>query len=199
MSTYIRSNLFPLLTVLFLALGCELFTTRTPEPPTGATGVGWEFPYMPYTVLDNLVTAVRGRSSVDYMRSFTSDEAGGGGFSFVADPETASRHPGLFDDWRFERERAHVESLFNSMNLPEDSLAALSYEVERETLVGDSAYLVARYELDLGHLRPTAPRRMRGRLEFRLLRQGDGGWYVQRWVDLHISGYHCWSDLKACF
>ena len=184
---------------LLIPTGCELFTTRTPEEPEGTSGEGWRFPLTQMTVLDNLVSAIGRRSEVDYMRAFDLGGVEVPSLEFHADPETASNHPGIFDDWGIEKERAHIQSLLSPTNLPYDSLSELVIEIDRETVLGDSADLVAQYHLHLGHLRDSAPRDMEGRLEFRLFRAMNGGWFVQRWVDFRIAGQACWSDLKAQF
>jgi ketosteroid isomerase-like protein len=149
--------------------------------------------------MDNLRDAVGRRSSPDYMRSFASGEDGGPELVFMADPTTALSHPGLFDNWSFQRELAHTQSLFSTANLRLDSIAEAEFEVKSLPVLGDSALVSATYTLKLGHSREGAPRRMAGRLEFRMLRDTDGAWKIYRWLDFSLSGEPCWSDLKAWF
>jgi len=179
--------------------GCELFTTRTPETPTGTSGDEWRFPFTPQTVLENLISAVESRSTVDYMRNFEAGGADSAGFEFLPDPETAANYPGVFDDWNAKDELAWVQSLFSPSNIPPDSLTRLEVTTNRETVIGDSADLTAQYSLHVGHIRPTVPRDMAGRLKFKLLRASSGGWYVFRWADFRSPDHACWSDLKAQF
>ncbi len=186
--------------ILILLSGCDLFSTRNPEEPAGGSTSEWQFPRTPRVVVENLEVSVGRRSSADYMRSFLPDEGEGSDFIFEPDPETAANNPDKFAAWDIERERSCVQSLFSTSNLPLDSLAELSIVLTREpVLLGDSADLSADYELAVGHLRDAAPRRMKGYLDFKMVRTADGGWYVYIWRDKRLAGQHCWSDLKAQF
>lgn len=179
--------------------GCELFTTRTPEKSSGSSEQGWQFPFTPSIIIENLVSAVGRRSVADYMQAFETGELESSQMEFIPDPETVSNYPGVFESWSNKRERSHVQSLFSPVNLPYDSLAVLELSIDRETVIGDSADISAQYVLHLGHLRDSAPREMEGRLEFRLRRSEQYGWYVCRWIDYRLAGRPCWSDLKAQF
>lgn len=189
-----------LLKALSLAVltGCELFTTRQPEPPTGPGG-GWQFPQDPPRVLQNLSESVGRRSTVDYLRSLASSEVNLPAFQFIADPAAAAKYPERFAEWGLSEETAHIQALFASSNLPLDSLAGLVFTGSLQQLQGDTVWITSGYQLHLGHRRDDAPRDVSGQLEFRLLRGADGGWYIQRWTDQRYGGKACWSDLKVKF
>jgi hypothetical protein len=189
---------FRLLSLLLLILsGCDLFTTRTPEDPEGTTG-GWTFPSSPEIVTSNLEVSIGRRSSVDYLRSFISEDVDSIFYEFKADPETVSNYPGIFEDWGIKHEQSFIDALFS--NLPLDSLSELTLIIREERPVsGDAWQLSADYELHVGHTRDEAPHYMEGALDFTLVRLTDGGWYISSWSDHRISGYYCWSDLKARF
>ncbi len=198
----IKLNLYSIFAIglvlsLLLLSGCELFSTRDPETPTGSSSGQWQFPTEPAVVLDNLQNAVGRRASVDYMRSFGIGEEDILGF--IPDPKTVANHPGVMDGWGFSREQKFVEALFNPAVLPLDSIASLTMEIIRETALADSAEISANYTLHLGHTVDNAPVEMEGRAEFMLNRGSDGGWRIHQWVDFRSSGAFCWSDLKAQF
>jgi hypothetical protein len=180
-------------------IGCELFTTRAVEPPSGSTGEGWILPLNPRAVIDNMGNAIERRSDVDYLKSLASDEVGLEPFKFHADPQTLVNYPNLFNEWSISQETNFAQSLFSPSTLPLDSMATVNFNIEQETVLGDSASLGAQYNLHLGHVRDSAPRQIEGWLDFYLLRGDDGGWYIQRWHDVRIGGQPCWSDLKAQF
>lgn len=179
--------------------GCELFSTRAVETPTGTSGEGWVLPLSPLTVMENLISSIGRRSDVDYMRSFASQDNGMQQFSFYPDPQSESSYPGVFEGWSNPHEEAFIQSLFSPTNLPLDSIAEFRFEVQQETVLGDSSSINAYYSLHLGHVRESVARNVDGRLEFYLLRGQDGGWYIQRWYDVRIGDQPCWSDLKAQF
>ena len=189
------------ITILALAVtlsGCDLFSTREPETPTGGGSGGWQFPYTPQQALDNITDAVGRRSSVDYIRSLASPDIGLDSFLFQADPGAAANHPLLFADWRLDDETAFAQVLFSSATLPLDSIAELELTDEEVAVVGDSSRVRGGYDLHLGHLRGAAPRQMSGQLEWSLARGSDGGWYITVWRDYRAAA-SCFSDLKAQF
>jgi len=179
--------------------GCELFTTREPEAPTGGGSGGWQFPLTPQQTMDNITDAVGRRSSVDYIRSLASPDAGLTSFLFQADPSAAANHPQLFADWGLDDETAFAQALFSSATLPLDSIAALDLDPQPATVIGDTARIRAQYDLHLGHKRGSAPRQMSGQLEWTLQRGSDGGWYIRLWNDYRNGSAPCFSDLKGQF
>ncbi|MBM3328583.1 MAG: hypothetical protein FJY67_03800 [Calditrichaeota bacterium] len=184
--------------VLLVGLaGCELFTTRTAEPPSGPVG-GWTFPSSPRVVVQNLESAVGRRSGPDYIRSFAGADAGSAGFTFIPDKQTAATHSERFLNWNYEREERFAQNLFRPAVLPYDSLSEFTSSIDRETILGDSSSLVAQYTWRAGHLNNPAPRDLSGRMDLTLRRASDGGWYIEKWSDSRTGG-DCLSDLKVYF
>jgi len=188
-----------LIIAVFVLNGCELFQTREPEPPTGISSGNWKFPRNPETVLSNLMNSVGRRSSADYMLTFSSSNLDSVEFRFEPDQQSLNNHPAVFENWNFERERKHVALLFDPSTLPLDSIASLTFDVDRHTVLNDSASIVADYKLHLGHIYKVSPTQMTGRMEFRLKRDIEGGWFVYHWIDMRIATDACWSDIKAQF
>jgi len=149
--------------------------------------------------VSNLISAVGRRSSGDYIRTLAAAESGLPAFQFVPDPQSDAANPGAFDRWDLASELRYGQALFTPATLPLDSVAQLELTIERKSSLSDTASLGCHYALHLGHKLANAPRDMSGRAEFTLLKGSDGGWYIQRWVDLRDAGAACWSDLKAAF
>lgn len=188
-----------LATAALSAAGCDLFTTRVPEPPDGGDGAGWRFPASWQLALDNIRSAVGRKSSDDYVRTLAAAESGLPPYVWTPDPATVAAYPGLFDDWNLAREQQHIQKLFARTNLPDDSLALLELTVERQTPRGDTAEVSCGYRLHIGQRPDSSLREMEGIADFRILKSGDGGWYIQHWSDTRAAGKACWSDLKAAF
>ncbi|MFC2150554.1 hypothetical protein ACFLQV_03520 [Calditrichota bacterium] len=182
---------------LIVLFGCELFTTRTPEEPNGGSGSGWQFPNSPEHVILNLENAFSIRSSLDYMRSFPTEEDSS--YSYVPDQQTVNNKPAAFEGWGLRNEQAFSEALFSKSNLPLDSLVIVDFPIEQRTLLGDSATLSIQYSMHIGHVRSDLAREFEGRSELQLWRSEDGGWIVRRWEDYRTSDLPCLSDLKAEF
>ena len=196
-----KSKFHYCLTILCICTltACDLFTTREPELPTGSSVGGRQFPRDPQTVVDNLIDAVGRRSSVDYMNTFSSDGTDSATFEYIPDPESVRNFPGRFDGWDLKQELRFSSALFATSTLPLDSLVNLEIDIDRETVIGDSARTSAQYDLHIGHLREGAPRQMSGKMEIELVKGNDGGWTVCKWIDVRLAGSSCLSDLKAHF
>lgn len=181
---------------MLLSAGCEFFSTRTPEDPTGGSD-SWQFPYTPETVATNLKVAIDSSNSDYYMESFLIAESDSADFIFDADPDAVADHPGVFEKWDIHQERRFIEVLFSK--LPQDSLIELTVDLtEERPISGNYVELSTDYLLSAG-LEADAPHRMKGRWDFGLKKAGNGGWYIERWQDHRNPDYSCWSDLKAYF
>ena len=194
MKLVVLTSAFCLLT---LTSGCDWFTTREPEEPTGGSKVEWEFPSSPRIVVDNLEVSVGQQSVRNYMLTFSAEDGENVEFTFIPDPQTEANNPAKFESWSLEQERNHVTSLFEK--LPEDSLVLFIDRNWELVVLGDSADLSAEYELNIGQVGDIASRLMAGYLDFALKRSKDGGWYVTHWQDKRTIEPYCWSDLKAQF
>lgn len=149
-------------------------------------------------VIENLKNSLGRRSAAEYIRNF-SDLPEGDVFRFIPDQETVVSFPGRFLDWDLERERKFSESIFAPSVLPNDSIASLEIVIEREILGTDSAEIVGQYELNLNHVLEDVPNAMFGQVQFSLVRNDEGTWAIRSWQDTRLSGFSCWSDLKASF
>ncbi len=192
-------RLFITLILFLLLTSCDLFTTRTPEPPNTPSGNHWRFPSLPRIAFDNFTSSLERRSIVDYMKSFSTDQDGPHCYRFVPDPQTAADYPFIFADWNLMNEQKFVQSLFNPNNFPLDSLIDVNLSIEREITLGDSSLLNAHYDIYIGHLRTTAPQNISGQMILYLCKLNDSGWYIWRWDDVREPGHSCFSDLKANF
>lgn len=176
--------------ILLFAGGCDLFTTRDPEPPSSGRG-SWQTPRVPLDVLDNLANALSERDAVNYLRSFDSDS-----FMFEADPVALSEDPTLAG-WDYGEESRHASRLFSAGTLPADSALTAIFLAPQETILGDSAVILTGYELAAGVALTGVPRRMAGTADFRLRMGGEGYWQIFRWRDTRTEGQSTWSDFKS--
>lgn len=177
--------------------GCELFTTRPAEIPTGSNGEGWVFPSSPEIALTNITSSVGRRSSSDYLHSLANPSVGLPTFRFRSDPQTANANPGVFDGWNYDRETQFTQALFSPGNLPNDSISVFDLTIQHQSRVNDTSDVICGYSAHLGHKLDRLPRLMTGQAGFRILRATDGGWYITEWSDVRTSDQPCWSDLKA--
>jgi hypothetical protein len=184
------NRLVLIISVLLLAAGCDLFTTRHAETPdTGRSS--WDIPRLPRDVLRNMTVALAERNAVDYMRSVHPDT-----FSFVPDAVTLSNHPEMAN-WGVDQESHHITQLLSGGVLPADSTLAVIFEDVEQTQLSDSAYLRENYTLLAGVTVPGVAHQLVGTAEFYLKMGPDGYWVIERWVDSRTEGQPTWSELKA--
>jgi hypothetical protein len=136
-------------------------------------------------------TSLFERNAVNYLLSFEE-----GSFEFIADPEALSQDPSL-EGWDYAVESAHINRLLSEGTLPGDSALAVVFLNLDQTTLGDSAEIVADYDLRAEVALTGAPGPMAGNAQF-LLRIGEAGyWQIYRWVDRRTEEASTWSDLKS--
>jgi len=173
-----------------LLSGCDLFSTRDPEPPNTGRG-SWEIPRVPEDVLTNLSRALYERNAVNYLLSFEEER-----FEFVADAEALQQNPSL-SGWDYQSESRHINSLFSVGTLPADSAVAVVFLSGEQTTFGDSSEIVADYSLQAQIALQGAPGPMAGTAYF-YMRIGEAGyWKIYRWQDQRTEEKSTWSDLKS--
>lgn len=181
---------FSLFILILLLAGCELFDTRDPQSPAGDQG-SWETPQQPRDVLTNLGLSLFEKNAANYLRSFDADS-----FLFIADPAVQQQQPSIAG-WDYAREQSHINSLFSEGSLPSDSAVFVVFTQTDETVLGDSAQVIASYSLTAQLALAGRPGDMRGESQFWFRVGREGYWVISRWTDLRTESEASWSDLKA--
>jgi len=156
--------------------GCETFSVREAEEPTGSATV-FEVPRNPTTVISNLINVVRNLDAINYEELFSDD------FIFIPDSkdvqEFDSYYPGVLTQWGADVEvevgnrlldPGRVELIWlvftGEPNVIEDS--DTSYVVKNDyeiTVVGEEWEMYHGTSIFSIHLEP------------------DGLWYINKWED----------------
>jgi hypothetical protein len=196
-----RANIH-LLTVSILVVlaqvGCNIFETRDPEPPTQSSST-----YVPATepslVFSNMTNAFRDLSSVNYTKSFADSSSAGRSFSFEPTQQAKIKYGGVFLTWNRQSEQQYFENMRSK--IPGGSAATLSFEsLTVQSLQSDSAQFEATYRLTAPHTVATAPTEATGKAQFLLIADRSRNWVIWRWIDLTTgTGTSSWSDLKGAF
>ena len=193
-----RSFIWVLLVGGLLLWRCDLFSTRTPEPPSeGGDPYAWIPPTEPDMVLSAITRAFRGLHKEDYLNLLAAPSDTSPGFVFVPDPQVAQQQGNLFENWGTGEEEAFIHNLFQQLDPQADQL--FTWEHTR-TEGGTQEYtLVTDYHLDLVYtgLRETLPTEMAGRAELSV-RLGPGNYYqIYTWRDIGADSVASFSALKA--
>ncbi len=178
------------LIMLVLATGCDLFATRTPEPPGTETGAYLQ-PDTPDQVLENLRNAIAELNAPNYRRSFSD------GFRFQPTAEAEAQNPSIWNGWSAQEEESYFRALVEAARLTSGNELRLT---DIEQTAGSVRYTVdASYVLVLNHRSTELPNTLQGRVAWSIEKGQDGLWYIATWTDNSIGTAASWSDLKAAF
>ncbi len=192
-----KKSLFVSLALVMLISGCNIFETRTPQPPQQQ-----QSDFLPPTiysiVIQNLQSAITDRNVNDYVACFSDLTTGGRPFIFQPSPTAGRQYESIFQNWGISSERGYFNNLISqSSSTSTPSLVLVPVE---EQPGADSAYYSANYTLIWPNKNSSAPQRVQGNLQFYLGVNTSGNWSIYRWVDTGTSDtVKTWSDLKAWF
>ncbi len=187
---------FLLASLLLSTIGCDILSTRDPEPPT--TGSSTFVPATaPELVLVNLKNAVSERNVENYMRCLVDTLSVSRSFQFVPTASAMGRYPAAFQTWTLQSERTWLSSLLALT--PTQGSASLALDGSFSVIVSDSAVYTAAYALVVQHALPGVPETVRGQLQFVLALDRSSQWSIVRWTDAPIGTDPSWSEWKGRF
>lgn len=184
--------------VLFCCLlhACDIFHTRTPEPPSNPTST-FNPPTSADIVLNNLKFAVAEANTDNYIRCF-SGGASSPPFLFIPSADAASLYASVFQDWTIEDERIY----FHNLGVPSQGTPFLTYENQQLVFSNsDSVIYTMDYKLFFPHQSAGEPQLVSGSMQVHLAADKQSRWSVYRWQDFKIpqDTLQTWSYLKAKF
>lgn len=177
---------------------CNIFETRTPEPPTQSSSS-----FIPATepslVFSNMSNAFRDLSSLNYIKSFADSSTAGRSFSFEPTPQAKVKYGGVFLFWNRQSEQQYFENLRSK--IPSGSTASLVFQtLTVQSIQSDSAQYEATYTITAPHSVASVPKQANGKAQFLLLADRSRNWVIWRWIDVPTtSNSFTWSDLKGEF
>ncbi len=164
---------------LLLLMGCDLFSTRDPEPPTGPNTS--DIATFHEEAPELMIAAIELRDPNQYMMLIDTS------LSYV--PPAGMENAAFFDAWDYEKENIFVQRLLSPDVLPPDSAATLSFQNPEVTEpTADSVIYVQGYQLEYHSVMTEIPTLYQGVVQWSLVRGDDGGWRVALWQDLAASG-----------
>ena len=186
------------LCVAVALIACNIFETRTPEPPTQSSSS-----YVPATepslVFSNMSNAFRDLNSLNYLKSFADSSTAGRSFSFEPTPQAKVKYGGVFQFWNRQSEQQYFENLRSK--IPAGSTASLVFQtLTAQSVQSDSAQYEATYTLVAPHTVASVSKQATGKAQFLLLADRSRNWVIWRWIDVPTgTSSFTWSDLKGEF
>lgn len=183
--------IFPL---SFLAISCELFTTRVAEVPNQNRS-NYETPFSAKKVIENLSNSLYDKNVQNYLSCFVDTLYSDKEYYFSASSEALSLYQ--MQGWGINEENGYLNAVFNKV--PKDIPINLTLrDTIYSSLGGDSAIYSATYDLNVP-LVDSYPNRYSGNLEFKMLRDQRSLWVIYFWKDTKSQTLPSWSELKGSF
>jgi hypothetical protein len=175
-----------LLTLAFA--GCDLFSTRTAEPPTQARS-NFQQPSTPDILIQDLVNSLQDKNVQNYISCLSDPAFTKATFTFS--PSSSA----LSDNWGIKNEEQYFNNL--KLKVPTDVPIVLNLTNVSFTPQGDSIFYSASYTLLVSTQDPNLPQNYQGDLRFNMIRDSRAVWSIYYWQDSKNSQLPTWSELKG--
>jgi hypothetical protein len=176
-------------------IGCDIFNTRVPEPPSEQSS-NYIQPTAPQIVITNFKNAIEDYNVDNYIKCFVDTSFSDKHFEFVHSLETGIDRS-LFYGWNLESEHHYLINL----GKPPYGIAGLILTNERSiNVTSDSVIYNYDYSLTYPHGNPNFPTSFSGNLQFYLsVDRNRTNWSIYKWLDFKTGSAYTWSYLKAVF
>jgi len=180
--------------ILLTVSGCDLFTTRTAEPPNQPRS-NYQQAVTPDLLIQNLINSLADKDVVNYLMCFSDTSYSQKVFTFSPSSSSLSQFPALGDNWGVKNE----EQYFNNMisKVPANSQIVLTISNPTMSPQGDSVFYSASYFLNVPATDPNLPQNYQGDLKFNMIRDSRSIWTIYYWQDSKSGSLPSWSELKG--
>jgi len=185
--------------IIFFISGCNIFQTRTPQPPQQSKS-NFIPPKTYDIVVQNLKYAIAEKNLVNYLYCLSDTNFGARKFSFVPALDIYVHYQQIFIDWdKNNSERNYFNNLIALSSSTSSPVLTLSSE--NYVLLGsDSVKYTANYVLLWQNNTSGAPQQAEGNLQFFLGIDQNRNWSIYRWIDLKLAdSLTTWGEMKAKF
>jgi len=184
--------------ILFALLinGCDLFTTRSAEPPTQSRS-DFQQAVTPDLLISNLVNSLKDLNVQNYLSCLSDSSYSQKIFAFSASSSALSQYPALSENWGKKNEELYFNTLKSKVTA--NLAITLTLSNVSESPEGDSLVYMASYYLNVPTNDATLPQNYQGTLIFNMIRDSRNVWAIYYWQDSKNSSTNLpsWSELKG--
>jgi hypothetical protein len=183
--------------ILFAILlsGCDLFTTRSAQPPNQARS-DYQQPVTWNLVVSNLVSSLQDLNVQNYLSCLSDSTFAPKNFTFSASSSALSQYPQLSDNWDKSDEQLYLYNIVNKIS--SNLYITLTLSNTSYTAYADSVVYSASYTLNVPTTDPSIPQNYQGTLIFHIIENSQSVWSIYYWQDSKSSSsLPSWSDLKG--
>jgi len=178
--------------LLFLS-GCDLLTTRDPEPPDNRPS-NYLTPSTTDILLNNFSQSFKDGYVEFYIECLVDPTFLSKKFRFIPSASALQSYP-VFNDWTTEGEKQYFNKLRSVIK--DNSTVTLSLSNQVFSPQGDSATVSADYHLFFNSKDTNFPSDYQGFLLFKLFLDKRNQWVIVEWQDIKKENYNSWSELKG--
>jgi hypothetical protein len=206
-----RRSVVSFVSILLMLSACDIFSTRTPEPPQNSNTFIWTPATTVETLVANFVGTLTALDPSNYTRCFiaSTDSTGSGAKAFTFKPRTGldPASQSIFTNWTVdgptESERAWLAKLAGL--LPNNSQLSVSLglntpiENSNTTASLTTSYIVAVPQSSGSVVADTARGSFEMQFQLVTTEQGTKEWRIVSWSDFPPSSgtSETWTDLKV--
>jgi hypothetical protein len=173
-------------------VGCDIFSTRTPESPSEQSS-NFIQPTTPDIVVTNFQNSIEGSNVDDYIKCFVDTLFSDKKFEFGPSLETGIDRA-LFLGWNLESERQYL------LNLGKPSFGSPGLMLSNKHIINVTSDSVV-YNFDYSLFYPSNdqsfPTSFGGNLQFYIVLDQKHNWSIYKWLDFKTTSPYTWSYLKA--
>jgi hypothetical protein len=185
-------KLFLIISLAFLTISCDLFTTREAEDPNQNRS-NFVTPSSANLVIQNLKNSLADKNVNSYLDCFVDTLFSSKSFVFSASSEALIQYQ--MQDWGKDDESGYFNAVI--VKVPENVPITLTLtDTIYSSLGGDSVIYSANYDLNVPYANSEAVV-YSGNLEFKLLRDDQSLWSIYFWKDTKSQTNPSWSELKG--
>lgn len=178
-----------------LSIGCDLFSTRDPEPPSQHSS-SFVQPVTADIVLENFKNAIRESNPDNYVRCFSDTTASSREYIFIPSVEISAQYSSVFAAWTREDERFY----FQNIGQPQNGTPYITFSSMQPMAVSsDSVVYSMDYTVFYPHRRDGVTQLVQGNMQVFIGANSQRVWSIYRWQDNKTVSDSTWSYWKAVF
>ncbi len=186
-----RNKYIYILTMVVLAVGCDLLSTRDPELPEANRSS-----FVPATTPDllftNLTNSFKEKIVENYVGCFVDQSFLNRTYTYIPSAGSGVQFD-VFIDWDVLSERQYFNNVQAATT--ENSPIVLQLLNEVSNISGDSAIYQYEYVLSIPFQEESAL--YKGNCKFHIRNDSRSQWVITRWEDIKDQEYPSWSELKG--
>jgi hypothetical protein len=179
--------------LLFLAVSCDIFETRVPEPPDQSR-TNYQPAVEPEILIQNLINSFADKDVVNYQSSFVTGVSNRT-FIFIPSGSALARFQDIWPGWNIDAEVQYFNNMKTSVPDELSISLLLSKLPESFSRFGDSLKYSSEYFISVPQINGESLI-FQGNLELSMI-NANTVWLIYIWKDNAIEDNPSWSDLKG--